>query len=152
MIQSKQSDPGTDVAYVKIHLFSTYSCPILRSGLSTFVIRKAQLEPLQIFQRKCLKSFLQLSKTASTPAIHFLFGELPIEGKMHRDIFSLFYSIWTNPKSKIFEIVKYLLENSAENSRTWAIYLRQISQMYGLDDPLICMNRNPPPKKAYKEK
>ena len=136
---------------VKIHLFITYACPILRSGLSTFVLRKPQIEPLEIFQRKCLKAFLHLSQTAPTPAIHFLLRELPIEGKLHRDIFSLFYSVWTNPDINFFGILKYLLENSCENSRTWAIYLRQISQMYGLEDPLDCLNRDPPSKSQYKE-
>ena len=123
---------------VKIHLFRTYSCPILRSGMSTFVLRKSQMEPFQLFHRKCLKAFLHLSQQASTSAIHFLLGELPMEGKLHRDMFSLFYSIWSNPESKIFEIVKYLLETSTENSRTWSINLRHISKMYGLEDPLIC--------------
>ena len=136
---------------VKIHLIRTYSCPILRSGLSTFVIRKTQLEPMNIFQRKCLKGFLHLSQTAPTAAIHFLFGELPIEAKIHCDMFSLFYSIWTNPNSKIFSIVKYLLETSSENSRSWSIHLRHISKMYKMDDPLECLLKNPPSKATYKE-
>ena len=87
---------------VKLHMFRTYTCPILRSGLSSLSLRTAQLEPLALFQRKALKSILTLSKTAFTPAIHFLTGELPIEGKIHKDIFSLIYSIQYNP-----DIVKY---------------------------------------------
>ena len=74
-----------------------------------------------------------------------------MEGKIHRDMFSLFYSVWTNPDTKIFKILKYLLENSSENSRTWAINLRHISRMYGLEDPLECLMKNPPPKSIYKE-
>ena len=66
-------------------------------------------------------------------------------------MFSTFYSIWTNPKSKIFSLIKYLLENSTENSRTWAIHMRQISVMYGLEDPLICLNKKPPSKNDFKE-
>ena len=95
--------------------------------------------------------FLKLSKTAPTPAIHFLFGELPMEGKLHRDMFSLFYSVWSNPDTKIYQIVKYLLSNSGENSRTWAVNLKHISKMYGLEDPLTCLSRDPPPKSQYKE-
>ena len=74
-----------------------------------------------------------------------------MEGKIHRDIFSLFYSVWTKPKSKIFGIVKYLLENSAENSRSWAIYVRQLSQMYVIEDPLECLRKSPPSKYLYKK-
>ena len=92
-----------------------------------------------------------MSKTAPTPAIHFLSAELPIEGKIHRDMFSIFYSVWANPNMKIFHIVKYLLENSPENSRTWSTRIRQLSLMYELEDPLECLRKDPPPKSVYKE-
>ena len=120
---------------VKIHLFRTFTCPRIRSGLSSFALRSPQISPLSIFRRKILKAFLHLSKTAPTPAIHFIFGELPIDGKIHRDMFSLFYSVWCNPDTKIYQIVKYLLSTSPENSRTWVTNLRHISRMYSLEDP-----------------
>ena len=136
---------------LKIYLYQTFTCPILRSGLSTFALRPAQCEPLALFQRKVLKSIFKLSKTAPTPAIHFLAAELPIEGKIHRDMFSLFYSIWTNPDMKISQIVKYLLQNNCDNSRTWTNRIRQLAQMYGLQDPLISLSQDPPPKSTFKE-
>ena len=136
---------------LKLHIYRTFTCPIARSGLSSFALRTAQLEPLSLFQRKTLKSILKLSLTAPTPAIHFLTGELPIEGMVHRDIFSVFYSIWANPDSKIYEIVKYLLEISSENSRTWSTHVRHLSEKYGLEDPLSCLRRDPPSKSTYKE-
>ena len=84
-------------------------------------------------------------------SIHFLTGELPKEGKIHKDVFSLFYSIWSNPNTKIYLIVKYLLETSCDNSTTWAIHLLHLSKLYGLDDPLSCLAKDPPSKSAYKE-
>ena len=110
-----------------------------------------QISPLSLFHRKTLKAFLHLSQSAPTPAIHFLLGEMPIEGKIHRDMFSLFYSVWSNPDTKIYQIVKYLLKTSPENSRTWVINLRHISKMYSLEDPLSCLQRDPPSKSNYKE-
>jgi hypothetical protein len=56
-----------------------------------------------------------------------------MEGKVHRDMFSLFYGVWSNPDTKIYQIVKYLLATSPENSTTWAINLRHICQMYNLE-------------------
>jgi hypothetical protein len=109
------------------------------------------LEPISIFQRKTLKSILKLSITAPTPAIHFLTGELPVEGQIHRDVFSLFYGIWSNPDTRIYQIVIYLLKNCSENSRTWSTHLRQLSMRYGLEDPLVCLGRDPPTKSVYKE-
>ena len=94
---------------------------------------------------------MKLSVSAPTPSIHFLTGELPVEGKLHKDVFSLFYTIWSNPDTKIYEIVKYLLQTSCENSRTWAAHVRHLSQRYGLEDPLTCLRRDPPSKSDYKE-
>ena len=136
---------------LKLHIYRTYTCPITRSGLAAFALRSAQIEPLALFQRKTLKSILKLSNGAPTPAIHFLTGELPVEGKVHKDIFALFYSIWSNPDTKIHEIVKYLLKHSDENSRTWSVHVRHLSKLYGLEDPLICLQRDPPSRSQYKE-
>jgi hypothetical protein len=136
---------------VKIHIFRTFTCPILRSGLSSFDLRTHQMDPLAPLHRKVFKSFLHLSQTAPTPAIHFLLGELPMEGKVHRDMFSLFYSVWSNPDTKIYQIVKYLLSSSPDNSRTWAVNMRHIAKMYQLEDPLSCLQRDAPEHSVFKE-
>ena len=136
---------------LKIHLFRTYTSPIIQSGLSSFSLTTNMIEPLAVFHRKILKGILNLSKCASTPAIHFLLGELPIEGKIHRDVFSLFYSVWRNPESKIFSIVKYLLQTAPDNSRTWAIHVKNLAEKYGLLNPLDCLNMEPPSKTEFSE-
>ena len=114
-------------------------------------LRTTDLEPLALNHRKVLRGILTLSKSSNIPALHFLLGELPMEAKIHLDVFSLFYSVWSNPDSKIYQIVKYLLENSPDNSRTWAVHLRYLSLKYGLKDPLECLKTDPPAKSQYKE-
>ena len=109
------------------------------------------LEPLSVFHRKSLKGILNLSKFASTTTIHFLLGELPVEGKIHRDVFSLFFSVWKNSSSRIYSVVKYILETSEENSWTWAVHVKNLSAKYGLPHPLECLKTDPPPKSEYKE-
>ena len=126
---------------VKIHLFRTFTCPRLRSSLSSFAS----------CHRKCLKGFLHLSMTAPTPAIHFLLGDLPQEGRIHRDMFALFFGVWSNPDTKIYQIVKYILSNSPENSTTWAINFRHICKMYNLEDTLSYLMSDPPSKSQFKE-
>ena len=136
---------------VQIHLFRTYTCPILRAGLSSFALRPSQMSPLALFHRKCLKGFLHLSKSAPTPAIHFLLGELPMEAKIHRDMFSLFYSVWKNPDTKIYQIIKIILSEAEDNSSTWAINFWHICKQYYFENPLNCLQRDPPAKSAFKE-
>ena len=98
---------------VKFHLYRTYTCPILRSGLYSFSLRSNHLEPLSIFHRKILRGILNFSKSSNIPALYFLLGELPVEAKIHQDIFALFYAVWNNPQTKMYSIVKFLLETSA---------------------------------------
>ena len=136
---------------VKIHLFRTYTRPIILSGLASFSLRSETLKPLTIFHRKSLRGILNLSKNSSITALHFLLGELPIEAQLHKDVFSLFFSVWRNPKSKIYQIVKYLLENSQTNSRTWSMHVKNLTEKYGIEDPLSCLKRDPPEKLQYKE-
>ena len=59
--------------------------------------------------------------------------------------------VWSNPQTKIHQIVKYLLTNSSNNSRTWAINLRHIAKMYNIEDPLLSIEKQPPTKANYKE-
>ena len=136
---------------VKLHFYRTFVCPILRSGLSSFALREETQEPLAIFHRKTLRSILKLSKTAANCALYFLCGELPIVGKIHRDLFSLFYSVWNNPDTKIYQVVKYLLSSACDNSRTWSVFLKHLSLRYELDEPSKCLLKDPPKKSEYKE-
>ena len=135
---------------VKLHIYRTFVCPVLLSGLSSLVIKTTTLSPLSIFQRKILKGTLQLSKQASSSSLHFLTGELPIEAQLHRDIFSLLYGVWANPDTKIHTMVKYLLSNSVENSRTWSNHIRQLAQQYGLVSPTTLFNSDAPGKTSFK--
>ena len=134
-----------------LHVFRTYICPIARSGLSAMSLRETHLEPIAVFQRKMLKSFLSISDKAPTPAIHFLTGELPINAKIHRDVFGLFYNVWSNPQTKVYDIVKYLLENAPKNSNTWSAHLKNLASIYDMEDPLAMIKRSPPSKESFKK-
>ena len=63
-----------------------------------------------------MKGTLQLSKQVSSSSLQFLTGELPIEGQLHRDVFSLLYGVWAKPDTKNYTMVKYLLSNSVGHS------------------------------------
>ena len=135
---------------VKLHIYQTFVCPVLLSGLSSLVIQPTTLSPLSIFQRKVLKGVLQLSKQASTASIHFLTGELPIEAMLHGDILSLFFSVWANPDLKIHTMVKYLVTNSTDNSWTWSNSIRKIANQYGLEEPMQLMYKDAPSRSNFK--
>ena len=89
----------------QIHLWRTYNLPVLLSGLSALPIRPSHITTLTTFHHKILRGFLHLSSTAPVPSLYFLLGELPIEARLHQDIFSLFFNIWANPSSKVHLLV-----------------------------------------------
>ena len=134
---------------VQIHLFRTYVCPIARSGLSAMTLRDKHLDPLSAFHKKILRGFLHLSDRSPIPSLFFLTGELPIVARLHRDVFSLFYNIWINPQSKIFSIIKYLLEHCPEDSHTWARHVRNLAILYNIEDPNDLINQTPPSKTEF---
>ena len=129
-----------------------YASPILRSGLSSQVLQpqSISMKSMETFQRKMLRGFLSFSSRSPIPALHFLLGELPIAGQLHRDCLSLFWSIWRNPGTLCYKVVKYLLLHAPDNSRTWASHIRSITKMYGLPDPLNLLQNSPPSKSSWK--
>ena len=135
---------------VQIHLFRIFVCPVARSGLSAMTLRDNHLYPLSSFHRKVIRGFLHLSDRSPIPSLYFLTGELPIIARLHRDVFSLFYNIWINPETKIFKIMKYLLENCPLNSHTWARHIKNLSVMYGIEDPAKLISQQPPSKLEFR--
>ena len=79
---------------------------------------------------------MKLSKSSPIPALYFLLGELPIEARLHQDILSLFYNIWSNPDTTIHSVVKYLVQMAEDSSVTWSAHLRILCMRYNLPSPL----------------
>ena len=65
-------------------------------------------------------------------------------------MFTLFYGSWTNPLISAHKIIKFLLETSSDNSRTWSINLRQIALMYEIEDPFT-KEKDPPSVSMFED-
>ena len=135
---------------VQHHTWSVFIKPVLRSGLSALPIRPPVLKTLTTFHHKILRAVLKLSPYSPLAPLYFLLGELPIEASLHMDVLSLFWNIWSNPQTKSFEVLKYLLKMSDSNSLTWAAHVRILFLMYKLPDPLILLDAPPWPKGKWK--
>ena len=135
---------------VQLHLWRTYALPVLQSGLSSLPIRPAEMKPLQIFQNKILRGFLKQSFNSPVASLYFLCGELPIEAKLHIDLLTLFHNTWSNPQTKLYDIVLYIMKMASEKSTTWSNHLRIICRMYDLPDPLSLMQQPAMNKSAWK--
>ena len=113
--------------------------PVLCSGLAALPIRPTMINQLEIFHNRIMRSLLKLSDSSPVPALHFLLGELPIQGRLHLQLLSLFYNIWSNPNTTIYKIVLYLLQMASPKSHTWTAHLRHTCLLYRLPDPLALL-------------
>ena len=136
---------------IQTHLWRVYIKPILTSGLSSLPIRPANLHSIRTFHQKILRGLLKLSQKSPTAPLYFLLGELPIEATLHLDIFSLFWTIWSNPQTTIHQVIKYVLKMSPDSSVTWSVHVRLLAQLYGLPDPLSLMEGTLWPKQSWKD-
>lgn len=134
---------------VQLHIWRTYALPVLLSGLAALPIRPAQLNSLQVFQNKIIRGFLKQSRSSPVASLYFLSGELPIAAKLHYDLLILFHNVWSNPQTKIFRIVRYILTMSDSKSTTWSVHVRLVCLLYGLPDPLILLQQVPMTKSAW---
>ena len=135
---------------VQCHTWSVFIKPVLRSGLAALPIRPTVMQSLSTFHHKILRAILKLSKYSPVAPLYFLLGEPPIEASLHMDILSLFWNIWVNPQTKVFEVLKYLLKMSDTSSLTWSAHVRIIFQLYHLPDPLLLLESTPWPKERWK--
>ena len=135
---------------VQYHTWSVYVKPVLRSGLAALPVRPAVMKPLISFQNKILRAILKLSPYSPLAPLYFMLGELPIEASLHIDILSLFWNIWTNPDTKVYAVLKYLLMMANSSSVTWSAHVRIIFKQYSLPDPLVLLDSPPWPKERWK--
>ena len=135
---------------VQYHTWCVFIKPVLRSGLSALPIRPSVMQPLIKFHHKILRAILKLSLYSPIAPIYFLLGEPPIEASLHLDLLSLFWNIWSNPHTKVFEVVKYLLMMSDNSSLTWSAHIRIVFQIYQLPDPLQLLQSAPWSKERWK--
>ena len=132
---------------VQLHIWRTCCLPVLLSGLPALPVRPSIARSLKLFHNKVMRGFLKLSKSSPTPALHFLLGELPVEGVLHIRTLCLFHNVWSNPSFTVFNMIKYIMKMCESSSTTWSNHVQLLSQMYGLPSPLALLQCTPPASK-----
>ena len=136
---------------VQYHTWNIFLKPVLRSGLSALPIRPPVAKTINTFHHKVLRAILKLSHHSPVAPLYFLLGELSLVASLHLDVLSLFWNVWTNPHTNAYEVVKYLLKMSDDNSMTWSAHVRCIFLIYELPDPLLLLDSPPWTKTRWKE-
>ena len=90
-----------------------------------------------------MRGFLKLSQASPIPALHFLLGELPVEGLLHIRTLCLLHNIWSNPSLTIFKMISYILKMCETNSTTWCNHVTLLCLQYNLPSPLSLLRTKP---------
>ena len=135
---------------IQLRTWQIYVKPVLRSRLAALPIRPTAMKPIIKFHHKVLRSILKLSAHSPIAPLYFLLGELPMEASLHLDVLAVFWSIWSNPDTKIFKVLKYLLKMSGDKSVTWSAHTRILFSIYNLPDPLLLLETPPWSRERWK--
>ena len=136
---------------VQCHVWQTFVKPVLRSGLAALPIRPPVIKTLTTFHHKVIRAILKLSSHSPVAPLYFLLGEIPLDASVHLDVLALFWNIWSNPQTKIFGVLKYLLSMCEETSLTWSGHVRILFHLYNLPDPMNLLDTHPWPKERWKQ-
>ena len=136
---------------VQLHIWTIYCKPVLRSGLAALPIRPTTMKSISTFHHSVLRGFLKLSPASPIPSLYFLLGEPPLEASLHMDVLILFWNLWSNPQTKLFQIVKYILMMTDNTSVTWTAHVRILCLKYQLPDPLKLLDGTLWPKERWKK-
>ena len=90
------------------HIWSTFVIPRLLYGLKVQLLKKQDIANLERFQRHCLKQFQVLPDNTSNSVSYALFGILPIEAMLHKNLLntSNFVNMIRHENSIEFELAQ----------------------------------------------
>ena len=135
----------------KLKLYTAMIRPSLLTGLNALPLNASATERISVYERQILRKFFNLrTKGSSVTGLYKLLGLMPIEGHLHQSVMALFYSIWSNNKSSVFRLMRYLL-NVDSKTNHWIHYVRYLCRVYNMPDPNELMGIQAPSKQEWKK-
>ena len=101
-------------------------------GIETLDILRTDIQKLEMFQKKMLKSFLSLPERVSDAAIYILLGAESIEQLIHKTIIGLFLRLIKDENSREYAIARRQLAIKDEKSNSWFVKVQHILDLYNL--------------------
>ncbi len=133
-----------------IHLWNTVVLPCLLNGTEIWNLTTAEIEPLELFQRKVLKQLQGLPDSTATAAVCLLSGVLPVEARIHARALTYYRSMVADRSSREYRLAQQQLSLKQEGSSSWFLYVEDIAHKYGLPNPHDIL-AHPPSKDGWKQ-
>jgi hypothetical protein len=142
--------------YNGIHLEATlkmwnmYILPRMLYGLEALLLRAADIERLETYQRSILRQLQHLPGCTATAALYLLTGAQPIEMNLDRRMLTLLGRILNSPSTREFHIIQRQLLTKDLSHQTWATSVRRLLIKYDLPS-IFSLLDNPIPLPQWKK-
>jgi hypothetical protein len=132
-----------------------YGMPVPFSGTASLVLYDSEINIIDQHYKNTLCNLLKLHSGTPHSFIYFMSGSLPAKAILHQrqlSLFSMIFHLQSDPLNRRARQAltrnwkNWKLENSPENSHTWSRHIRNLAQMYDIQDPLTVIHQKPPPK------
>ena len=117
---------------ISYKIYQCYVLPRLLHSLETLSLNKTDLEELELFHRKTLKSLQSLPPNTATSAVLLLLGALPIEGELHKRQLSLLYNILQCKNGTVSGILTRQLAVYKDDPDSFCGRISNILELYNL--------------------
>lgn len=126
-----------------LSMYTTYVLPRLLYGLEVYVPKQCDLNLLESFHIKMLRSIQALPPRSVKSITHLLLGSRPITAELHLRQLSLLGCILRSQNLTLKKIMTRQMYVKSENSKSWFIYIQNILDLYGLPKLELLMEQIP---------
>ena len=127
-----------------------YALPVLLSGLSALVLRRAEVNMIAACYKNTLQRLMKLRERTPDCAVFFLAGSLPCQAVLHLRQLSLFLMICHLKEDILHSIARSTLIKSKPSAHSWFQEIRKLCIQYQLPHPIALLD-SPPPKPIFKK-
>ena len=133
---------------ISIKLYETYVQTRVLYGIESIKLTKSDVNNLELFHRKTIRSLLGLPERTAIPGLYILSGCTPMIGLIHLRVLTFLLSLLREPTTREVVVRQYVMKDTKSSS--WVVEVQDILQKYNLPTIPHLLD-NTPSKLAWKQ-
>ena len=135
---------------VSHNLWKVYALPRIVYGLEVMMLKKKDIDQLEVTQRKIIRQIQGLPSQTANTASYVLIGAIPTQMVIERNMLSMLMNILRNQSSVEYQIIRRQLAMKDDKGHMFVSRIENILEKYnmGTIEQLMC---NPNTKEEWKK-
>ena len=135
---------------VSHNLWKVYALPRIVYGLEVMMLKKKDIDQLEVTQRKIIRQIQGLPSQTANTASYVLIGAIPTQMVIERNMLSMLMNILRNQSSVEYQIIRRQLAMKDDKGHMFVSRIENILEKYnmGTIEQLMC---NPKTKEEWKK-